>query len=201
MVIDLILAATVFGVIFAAELPDKTMFATLVLSTRFAPRLVWLGVTGAFLVHCLIAVVAGGLLSLAPERPVAAASALLFAAGAAILLLGRDDPGGRQPDGDVAIGGRGAPTTARAVTTSFAVLFVSEWGDLSQLTTAGFAARTGDPLSVFVGSVLALWTVAGVAAVSGRALARVVPLLLVRRLAGCAFAALAVAAAAQAVGG
>lgn len=193
------LSATVFGVIFAAELPDKTMFATLVLSTRFDPRPVWLGGAGAFAVHCLIAVAAGGLLSLAPERPVAALSAVLFAAGAAILLVGRDGPGaGQAAEGE---GPSGTATAGRAVATSFAVLFLSEWGDLSQLTTAGFAARSGDPPSVFLGSVLALWAVAGVAVVSGRALVRVVSLLLVRRLAGCALAVLAVAAAAHAVGG
>lgn len=196
MAIDLLLAATVFGVIFAAELPDKTMVATLVLSTRYAPGPVWLGVAGAFVVQCLIAVLAGGLLSLAPERPVAAVTAVLFGAGAAVLLLRRaespDEPAAEAP---------AAPSPRRAVATSFGVLFVSEWGDLSQLTTAGFSARTGDPLSVFLGSVLALWAVAGVAVVSGRALLRVVPLSLVRRLAGCALAVLAVAAAVHAVRG
>ena len=198
MAIDPLLAATVFGVIFAAELPDKTMFATLVLSTRFAPGLVWIGVAGAFVVQCLIAVVAGGLLSLAPERLVAVVIAILFAAGAAVLLLGGDDPtaGAGEPADRV-----GAPSARRAVATSFGVLFVSEWGDLSQLATAGFAARSGDPLSVFVGSVLALWAVAGIAVVAGRALLRVVPLRLVRRLAGFGLAVLAVATAAQAVRG
>jgi len=194
LVIDLLLATTVFAVIFAAELPDKTMFATLVLSTRFAAGPVWLGVAGAFLVQCLIAVLAGGLLSLAPERAVAAASAVLFAAGAAILLLGRDDPA------EPALDAAPAPSGRRAVATSFTVLFVAEWGDLSQLATAGFAARSGDPLSVLVGSVLALWAVAGIAVSSGRALTRVVPLRLVRRLAGCAFAALAVVAAVRSLG-
>jgi len=192
--IDLLVAATVFGVVFAAELPDKTMFATLALSTRFPAGLGWLGVAAAFAVQCLIAVAAGGLLSLAPEQVVAAASAVLFAVGAAVLLLGRGS--GEQP----AIEAPAARSAGRAMATSFAVLFVSEWGDLSQLTTAGFAARTGEPLSVFAGSVSALWTVAGMAAVSGRALARVVPLRLVGRLAGAALAVLAAAAAAHALG-
>ena len=186
-----------FAVIFAAELPDKTMFATLVLSTRFAPRLVWLGVAGAFVVQCLIAVLAGGLLSLAPERLVAAVSAALFAAGAGILLLGGGETGEDGPEA----GGGGVPTAGRAVATSFTVLFVSEWGDLSQLATAGFAARSADPVSVFAGAVLALWAVAAIAVISGRTLVRVVPLRLVRRLAGSALAVLALVAATQVVRG
>ena len=186
-----------FGVIFAAELPDKTMFATLVLATRFPPRLVWVGVAGAFLVQCLIAVLAGGLLSLAPERLVAGVSAVLFAVGAGVLLLG----GGHAGEDHAGAASGVAPTAGRAVATSFGVLFVSEWGDLSQLATAGFAARSRDPVSVLVGALLALWAVAAIAVVSGRALVRVVPLLVVRRLAGAALAVLAVAAATQAVRG
>ena len=185
--------ATVFGVIFAAELPDKTMVATLVLSTRFRPLLVWVGVAGAFLVQVGIAVAAGGLLSLAPARFVAAVSGLLFAVGAVILLRG-----GPEED-DEAIDVRPAGGW-RAVTTSFAVLFVSEWGDLSQLATAGFAARFEDPLSVFVGSFGALATVAALAVVVGRSLLRVVPLALVRRIAGVALAVLAVLALLSAAG-
>ena len=49
----------------------------------------------------------------------------------------------------------------RVVATSFGVLFLAEWGDLSQLLTAGLAARYEDPVSVFTGSWLALVTVAG----------------------------------------
>ena len=186
-----------FGVIFAAELPDKTMFATLVLATRFPPRLVWVGVAGAFVVQCLIAVLAGGLLSLAPDRLVAAVAAALFAVGAGILLLGGDVPA----DAVSEAGPARAATAGRAVTTSFAVLFVSEWGDLSQLATAGFAARSSDPVSVFAGAVAARGAVAALAVVSGRALVRVVPLRLVRRLAGGAMAVLAVLAAVQAARG
>ena len=197
MGIDLLVAATVFGVVFLAELPDKTMVATLVLSARFPPGWVWLGVAGAFTVQCLVAVAAGGLLSLAPKRPVAAAAAVLFAVGAGVLLLGRADDHAGEPT----VAAAAAPSARRVVATSFAVLFVSEWGDLSQLTTAGFAARTGQPVSVFVGALLALCAVAGLAAVSGRALLRVVPVRMVRRLAGCALVVLAVAAAVEAARG
>ena len=51
--------ATVFAVIFVGELPDKTMVASLVMSTRGHPVEVWLGAAGAFLVHMVTAVVDG----------------------------------------------------------------------------------------------------------------------------------------------
>jgi putative Ca2+/H+ antiporter (TMEM165/GDT1 family) len=71
-VIDLAIVLTTFALIFPAELPDKTFIATLVLATRFRHLWVWLGVISAFFVQVLIAVTAGGLLALAPQRLVLA---------------------------------------------------------------------------------------------------------------------------------
>ena len=51
MGLDLATAAVVFGTIFLVELPDKTFIATLVMSTRFRPLLVWIGVCLAFFVQ------------------------------------------------------------------------------------------------------------------------------------------------------
>ena len=70
----------------------------------------------------------------------------------------------------------------KVVATSFGVLFLAEWGDLSQLLTAGLAARYHDPVSVFVGSLLALVTVAGLAVILGRTLLRFVRLSTIRRV-------------------
>jgi len=41
------------------------------------------------------------------------------------------------------------------------VVFVAEWGDITQFTTANLAARY-DPLLVFAGATLGLWAVAAV---------------------------------------
>ncbi len=71
-----------FAVVFLAELPDKTMVATLVLTTTYRRAFwVWLGAAAAFLVHVTVAVVAGDLLGRLPERPVKLAVAALFAVG------------------------------------------------------------------------------------------------------------------------
>src|ERR1022692_3493491 len=50
-VMSLAIAVAVFPVIFIGELPDKTMFASLVLSTHGRPLRVWLGAAAAFAVH------------------------------------------------------------------------------------------------------------------------------------------------------
>ena len=197
---DLGVAATTFVVIFPTELPDKTLVATLVLAARFKPRPVWVGVTAAFFVQCLVAVTFGGLLSLLPRRPVLIVVAAAFAAGSVLLLRGAshadDDVEQEEHDFTEATARRGS---RRVVLTSFIVLFTAEWGDLSQLVTAGLVARYSSPLSVFVGSWLALCVVATFAVILGNQLARRLPFSVIRRIAGCLFAILAVVTLIEAV--
>ena len=45
---NLAVVGTVFAIIFAGELPDKTMVASLVMSTRGRPFEVWLGAAGGW---------------------------------------------------------------------------------------------------------------------------------------------------------
>ncbi len=193
---NLVVAATAFGLLLPAELPDKTLVATLVLATRYRPRPVWVGVSLAFAVQSLTAVVAGGLVSALPRRLVLAATSVLFAVGCYVLLFRSESKGVDEPAAAV----EGPPTARRIAGTSFGVLFVAEWGDFSQLLTAGLAARFRDPVSVFVGSWAALAVVAAVAVTAGRGLQRVVPLEKVRRVAGVLFGLLAVVTALQAAG-
>ena len=152
---DLAVVATAFALIFPVELPDKTFVATLVLATRYRPLLVWIGVSAAFLVQCLVAVVAGGLLSLLP-RPSSARWPGCCSSSARVVLwrgaASADAGGGRDGGGVRRHGDRRRARASRRSATSFGVLFLAEWGDLSQLLTAGLAARYHDPVSVFVGS-------------------------------------------------
>ena len=179
---DLTVTATTFALIFPVELPDKTFIASLVLATRYRPALVWIGVSLAFLVQCVVAVAAGGLLSLLPPAVVAAGAGVLFLVGAVVLWRGAADAD-EQAAGD-ALAARSGPEVhgLRVVVTSFSVLFLAEWGDLSQLLTAGLAARYEDPASVFTGSWLALVVVAGLAVVLGHTLLRFVRLSTIRRV-------------------
>ncbi len=188
--------ATAFVAVFLAELPDKTMFATLVLTTRFrAPLAVWSGVAAAFTIHVVIAAVFGKLLSRLPSRPVDAAVTVLFVVGAVLLWRSADDV----PDEDEEVGeahGFGA-VAAR----SFGLILIAELGDLTQLTTAGLAARTGQALAVGVGALVALWSVAAIGVTAGQQLLRWLPLATVRRVAAAVFAVLALVSAVQAVRG
>src|SRR4051812_9225784 len=85
VLVSLSVIAAAFILVLPVELPDKTLFATLVLATRFRPLPVFVGVGSAFAVQTLIAVVAGSLLTLLPEAVVSSVVAVLFLAGALIL--------------------------------------------------------------------------------------------------------------------
>ncbi|MGH3728721.1 MAG: TMEM165/GDT1 family protein [Micromonosporaceae bacterium] len=202
---DLGLLLTAFALIAPVELPDKTFVATLVLATRYRPLPVWLGVLGAFAVQCALAVTAGSLLSLLPERPVQAGAALLFAVGAAVLFIGarKADAQEKEQEREYAekLGTEPSRAGWRAFGTSFLVLFTAEWGDLSQLLTAGLVARYGQPVPVFLGSLLALAVVSGAAVLLGRALVKRVSLVLVRYVGAAVCAVLAVVTAVDLVRG
>jgi putative Ca2+/H+ antiporter (TMEM165/GDT1 family) len=186
--VNVAVALTTLVFILPVELPDKTLMATLVLSTRYRPLPVLLGVSAAFAVQCAIAVTAGQLLTLLPERLVAGVVAVLFAVGAVILLNG----GGNEEDDEVAAKAPRGPLAVAA--TSFGVLFAAEWGDASQLATAALTARYEDPPAVFVGSFVALVGVAALAVALGGIVTRRVPLRLVQRVAGVLFAVFALIA-------
>ncbi len=162
----------VFPVIFLGELPDKTMFASLVLSTRGRPFMVWLGAAAAFAVHVAIAVSAGvALFTIFPHRVVEAVVAVTFLAGGGLAI--REARRERQhEDREEQLAKSGAARHRRPALTAFIVIFIAEWGDLTQVLIANLAARLHSPASVAIGAVLALWTVAALAVVSGRGLLR-----------------------------
>lgn len=188
-----VVALTAFGLIAPVELPDKTFVATLVLSTRYRPLPVWLGVIAAFAVQCLVAVAAGHLLSRLPQRPVALVAAALFAIGAGVLLRGarRADAAEAEQEREYATKITDGRSGRRAAATSFAVLFTAEWGDLSQLLTAGLVASGQPAVPVFIGAWLALVAVSGVAVLLGRWLLGHVRLWVVRYVAAAVCASLA----------
>ena len=189
---SLLVTLAVFAAIFPAELPDKTFVATLVLSTRYPPLPVWLGASAAFVVQTVVAVAAGGLVSLLPHQPVRAVTAALFLIGAIVLLRTQSEAEEEAREVEAEIADSAAPSFRRALLTTFAVLFAAEWGDLSQLLTAAFAARYRDPVSVGVGALTALVIVAGLGVLGGRALLRLIPEVWVRRVAAAIFLVFAV---------
>ncbi|PAX83252.1 hypothetical protein CLM85_21340 [Streptomyces albidoflavus] len=185
MSLDPLALVTAFGLIFLAELPDKTMFASLAMGTRMRPLYVWFGTSTAFLVHVAIAVGAGSLIGLLPDWIVRLVSALLFAFGAFMLLRGGDDDEDEE----------GAAKTVTGFwpvyTTAFMAVFISEWGDLTQITTANLAATNGI-LPTTIGAAAALMSVSALALLAGRFIAQRVPLKTVQRIGGLCMAGLAI---------
>ena len=183
---DLSTAAVVFALIFVVELPDKTFIATLVMSTRFRPLLVWIGVSLAFLVQTAVAVTAGGLLSRLPRTPVEVFAGVMFLVGGIILLRGAGAADEEEAETEEEFDEKSARSVTgwRVVTLCFTILFLAEWGDLSQILTASLVLRYDDPVSVFVGAFLALATVSALAAVLGRTLLKRMRLSTIRRIGG-----------------
>ncbi|WP_127360549.1 TMEM165/GDT1 family protein [Actinacidiphila soli] len=177
-------AAIVFGVVFLAELPDKTALASLVLGTRYRASYVFCGVAAAFVVHVALAIAAGSVLTLLPHRLVEVVVGLLFLAGAAVLLLKKDDDEEdiREP---------ADRSFWHVAGSGFMLILVAEFGDLTQIMTANLAARYNDPLAVGLGAVLALWAVAAIGVFGGRLLMRWVPLGLITKIAAAVMVVMA----------
>ncbi|WP_369150244.1 TMEM165/GDT1 family protein [Streptomyces sp. R17] len=192
--ISLTVTAVVFGVVFLAELPDKTALAGLVLGTRYRASYVFAGVAAAFAVHVALAVAAGSVLTLLPQQLVHAVTGVLFLGGAAMLLLKKDEDEEeiRKPEDQ---------SFWKVAGAGFMLILVAEFGDLTQIMTANLAARYDDPLSVGLGAVLALWAVAGLGIVGGQALMKRVPLKLITRIAALLMLGLGVWSLWEAVAG
>ncbi|UJW34369.1 TMEM165/GDT1 family protein [Saccharothrix sp. AJ9571] len=182
-----------FGLVLAVELPDKTLVATLVLTTRFRAWPVFAGVTAAFAVQSTIAVLFGSVLTLLPETLVSGIVAVMFGVGAYFLLREGFAPAADGEEGAARIG-PGPVTFLRSSLTSFGVLFAAEWGDASQLATAGLAARLEQPVAVGVGAFCALVAVAGIAVFVGQKVRSRIRPKLIQRVAGFVFSAFSVAA-------
>lgn len=163
---------SVFPIIFLGELPDKTMFASLILATKGRPSAVWFGATAAFVVHVAIAVSAGvALFHLLSPHSVDAVVAAMFIIGAALAIReAKDEEEHEAQEKELAI--EEAKTHRQTFVTSFVVIFLAEWGDLTQILTANLAAKYRSPFSVGLGASLALMSVAAIAVVAGKNLMR-----------------------------
>ena len=185
---QLAVVLAVFPIIFLGELPDKTMFASLVLSTRGRPLLVWLGAAAAFAIHVVIAVTIGvALFHLLPHRALSAIVAAMFLAGAALALREAT----KEEEEEEELVAKEVASHQRVIVIAFLVIFLAEWGDLTQILMANLAAHYHDALSVAVGSLLALWVVAGIAVVGGQGLLRLIEVRTLRIVTAVVLVALA----------
>jgi len=197
---NLALAATAFLLLLPIELPDKTFIATLVLATRYKPLPVWIGVSTAFAILTVIAVTLGGLIGRLPRTPVEVFAGLMFLVGGLILIrgAGRVDAEEAEAEAEAEAKTKAGIHGWQVVGTSFLVLFVAEWGDMSQMLTAGLVVKYEDPVSVGVGAFLALATVSALGAVLGRTLLKRIRLATIGRIGGGVCLLLAVTSLLQA---
>lgn len=172
-----------FGLIFLAELGDKTQLTALALALRYPWKRILTGIAAAFVVLNLAAVAVGKLLFLMlPLFWVTAVSALLFlyfgfsTLRSACALVDDDAP---------------PPTASSAARTAFVMIFMAELGDKTQLVTASQAARHSASMAgvgmVFLASTLALVLVSVLGIFAGRQLVRLIPLCWIHRAAGIMF--------------
>ncbi|WP_433787118.1 TMEM165/GDT1 family protein [Actinomycetospora sp. CA-101289] len=187
----MVVAAIVFGIVALAEVADTSALATLVLGARFPARLVLLGVCAAFVLHVGLALLAGSLVALLPERPLEIVLAVIFLVGAVLVLRGDDDD-----DLDLDAPPR---TRWRVVATAFGVTLLSELGDPTQIIIATLAARYDDPVAVGIGALLALWAVSVLAVYGGNRLARVIAVRWLNRVVAAILVVLAIISAIAAI--
>jgi len=195
-VLDIGVLLATFALIFVSELPDKTAIASLVLGTKFPLRWVFVGVAAAFVVHVVIAVAAGKVLTLLPHNAVESVIAVLFIIGAVLIWReGSEDAeeleAAEEEELEEATAGE-RKSLWKVAGLGFGVIFIGEWGDLTQIMTANLSAKYDDPLSVGIGAVLGLWGVALTAMLFGRTLLKVIPMRTITRIAAVVMVALAV---------
>jgi Ca2+/H+ antiporter, TMEM165/GDT1 family len=173
------LFGSTFALIFLSELPDKTAFATVFLASRGSPLAVFCGAAGAFLVQSVVAVTFGRLLGLLPERIVHIGSGIVFLI-LAIVMWRRNAPAE-----EIHMAGRKG--FLGGATSAFVVIFIAEWGDLTQLATATLAAKYAAPLTILVAATLALWVVSGLGVFVGHIARSVINPNVMQRLASIIF--------------
>ena len=138
-------ALSAFGVVFVAELGDKTQLLALGFGARYSLRTVAIGLTLGYAAAGAIAATVGGVLGATlPERPVALAGGVLFLVFAVMTLRDEGDDEDEESAGHV--------VRARNVIASIALtIAVAEMGDKTQLATATLASRA-DPVGTWLGA-------------------------------------------------
>jgi putative Ca2+/H+ antiporter (TMEM165/GDT1 family) len=176
---DLPLFLSTFALIFVAEFPDKTAIAALVLATRNNPWAVFIGSASAFLIQSMVAVLFGSLFGLLPAHIIHIASGILFLLFAAMMWTRK------QEEKETS---KKSLSFGKVVWTSFMVIFIAEWGDLTQLASATLVAKTHQGFTVFLASTLSLWAATAVAILIGHHAKKFINPRLLQTIATTAFA-------------
>jgi len=170
-----------FGIIFLAELPDKTALAILIMASQKNPVAVFLGVCGAFFIQNIIAVLFGSLFGFLPPQIVHVCSGILFLIFAYLMWKQREEKPNKKT----------LPVKGfflKTIWSSFIVIFIAEWGDLTQLAAATLIAKTHQPVTIFLSATLALWTTTGLAVLIGAQVKKIIRPHILQTIAAVVFA-------------
>jgi putative Ca2+/H+ antiporter (TMEM165/GDT1 family) len=180
----------IMALMFVLELPDKTFLATVIMATKARPLMIVIGGSLALTIQMGLAVGAGTLLTFFPVHWKDLIVGVLFLAGAAYLLFVPESAEEEKGRREATLENTG--TRWKEISTAFAVIFIGEFGDLTQIQAANLEAKFHRPLEVFLASSLALIAVSFIGAYGGRALQRVIPLKRIRFGGGLIFAGLGI---------
>jgi Ca2+/H+ antiporter, TMEM165/GDT1 family len=172
-----------FALIFVAELPDKTAFATLLMATRRNPYALFVGVALAFVVQTIVAVSFGTALALLPTAALKVGAAGVFFLFAISMWFRKQS---EEEEAKIIKGD--TQDFLKTVGGSFVVIFLAEWGDLTQLATAALQARYNSPLTIFSAATLALWSVTAIAIAVGHRIKTAIDPAILQKTAAVAFA-------------
>ena len=155
------LFASTFGLIFLAELPDKTAVATVLMATTLNPYALFIGVALAFVVQSLVAVPFGSLCACVPPHWIKGAAGILFVVFAWMMWKREIEEEEKESKEEH------HKNFMKTIWSSFLVIFIAEWGDLTQLATATLTAQYQQAFTIFTAATLALWSTTALAIVIG----------------------------------
>jgi len=180
----------IIALMFIIELPDKTFVATIVMASRARALPVLVGASSALVLHMFLAVEAGRLLTLLPVTAKNIVVAAFFLGGGAYLLFVKEKAEEEKGEEKGLAERRG--TLWKEFATAFGVIFIGEFGDLTQIQAANLSAKTHEPLMVFLASSIALIAISFVGVYGGKALVKRVKLQNIRYGGGVIFSVLGI---------
>ncbi len=189
----------IIGLFFIIELPDKSFIATIVMATKARPIPVLIGASSALVIHMAIACAAGQVIASFPTTIKDITIAVLFLGGAAYLLFVPEKVEEEKGEEEGSVEKSG--TWWKELTVAFSVIFVGEFGDITQIQAANLTAKTHLPIAVFFASSIGLILVEIVGVYGGQFLVKKFSLQKIRYAGGIVFAGLGIYSVAKLIAG
>lgn len=194
--------ALTFGLVFVAELGDKTQLAVITQTCKYGrPWAVFAGASLALVGVTLIGALGGQVLALwVPASLLRIVAAVAFVAMGVLIAREAVKAGAKTLGAECPLPGAVQAACAmparswdwKAFGSTFGLLFVAELGDKTQLSVLSLASQYGNPWLVFVGGAAALTAVTALGAAGGQWLCKLIPERLILWVSAVAFVAMGV---------